>query len=865
MTRYQPISIASFETGLVQNRENFLLPNDAYPILQNAYVWRERLKRKKGVKLLGRLQRDVVDGNLGNSGASPWTFNIYSTLIPPIIAEPNAQIQPGSVVITIDPVPLTGAITGYTKDINCIVRAIAHGLVTGQIITISGVIVVPETGDNSINGGPYTISVINPNFFRIGVNSLGWGTYLAGGMWTVQTGGGQLIDQGDGTLETEPVSGTSGTIDYLTGNVTITGGPVGFPTIITFGYYPSLPVMGIRIREDQNSNFFQTIIFDQKYAYNFVGGSFQEFIPGTTWNANNSDVSGTDFFWSTNYWIADGNRKVFWVTNYSGPLGDPIRYTDGRVWIDFEPQIDNVGTRLQQCLCMLPFRGRMVVFNTYEGATLAGSNVFTNRIRWAAIGTPFSDVSAIVTPVNVNAWRDDIRGQGGFLDIPTSENIVSVGFVRDNLVVYCERSTWQLRHTGRSIAPFIIEKINSENGAEGTFSTIQFDTSLVGVGDKGILECDSYKSTLIDVKLPDYVFRINANNNGAERVHGIRNFISRLAYWTIPTQESNGIFPDQRLVYNYENDSWALFNDSLTCLGTIQVPNSPTWLQINKPWIDCNFPWIANDSNDPAIIGGNQQGFVLYLDALAYNDSSLFIARVIPNLLIASQIVSPYHNMKTGFVIGISGIPEGSPYSSLNNGIYGIVLDGVDPDNAFSLTTYNPDTDEFDIPVLLANEGDYIGGGLINIRENFSIVSKKFNYMKEGQSIQLGYLDILMEASYPENEGAISLNVYLDYNDDEATNILPLNQDPLGILPPFPFIAPDAFFNSVIPTTPAEGLNTRGGSKFWQRVFCPTRGNFITLEYKFNNAQMAGRQEELEVQIDAQTLWVRAAGRLTQF
>ena len=58
MAMYQPLQISANETGLVQDRENFLLPNDAYPILENAFVWRERIKRRQGYKILGRLKRN---------------------------------------------------------------------------------------------------------------------------------------------------------------------------------------------------------------------------------------------------------------------------------------------------------------------------------------------------------------------------------------------------------------------------------------------------------------------------------------------------------------------------------------------------------------------------------------------------------------------------------------------------------------------------------------------------------------------------------------------------------------------------------------------------------------------------------------
>jgi hypothetical protein len=752
MAGYQPLYIKGMQTGLVQSRQNFIIPDDAYPILENAFVWRERIKRKQGYQLLGRLRRVLLGQSLGNSGASPWTFNIYSTLIPPIAGEMNAEIEPGTVFIAIPPVTFT--------------------------------------------------------------------------------------DQGDGNL-IGSVPGNSGTVNYSTGLVTlITTMPAGNPSLISFNYFPGLPVMGLRSRELNNINNEQLVAFDQKYAYIFNNG-WQEFIPGTTWTGNDSD-----FFWSTNYWVNASDNRLFWVTNFSGTLGDPIRYTDGTTWTDFSPDLDGViapnTNRLQQCLCILPFRGRLVVFNTLEGKTLATSVSFPQRIRWAAIGNPLT----------ATAWRDDIRGQGGFLDIPTSESIISVGFVRDNLVVYCERSTWQLRYTGRSISPFQIEKVNSELGAESTFSAVQFDTSLVGIGDKGIVECDSFKSDRIDIKIPDLVFEFNNDNNGTKRIHGIRDFAQRLAYWTYPykplqSQTVPNKFPDRRLVYNYENDSWAIFTDSLTTLGTYQPQVSRTWANTPYSWSTQNYPWIDRPSLFPSIVGGNQQGFVEYLDSQVTNDVSLSIKNITGNTTTPTVITSPNHNLQTDNVIKITNIPTGTSFaSSLNNQIFGVVR--VDADN-FQLWKYNSTTQQFSTPQLDL-PGIYIGGGKIAIRDNFSIFSKKFNFLDDGQNIQLGYIDILLDNT---EEGAISLNVYVDYDDNTPTNILPENDvDGMNV--------PDTFFNSVVPTNTTV---YRGSSKNWQRVVCPTRGAFITVEWTLSNAQMIGIEQESNVQIDSQILWMRAAGR----
>lgn len=799
MAGYSPLKITGFQTGLVQEREEFILPDDAYPTLINAYVWRERIKRKKGYSLLGRLQR-----NIGTTDGA------------------------GNATITIMPKPIQTGIASFTV----------------------GTALFNDPGTTPDPG--------------------------------VQT----LLTTGPGSATLDRVNG----ILTITGTVALAGLPVQ--------YFPGLPVMGIRTRELQNSANDQTVFFDQDYAYTFNGVTmqFQEFIPGITWNAAGEDVTGTDFFWSTNYWVSSQvitsppayqtaftttNLKLFWVTNNSGHSGanaDPPRITDGTKWLDFYhdtaplinspwAQIDNTGPTanfLTNWLAMLPYRGRMVTVNTWEGPTAGSSLQYSNRIRWSTIGNPFIPyVNGIAPAASTGSWRDDIRGQGGFLDIPTSEDIISIGFVRDNMVIYCERSTWQLRYTGRSISPFQIERVNSELGAESTFSAVQFDTSLVGIGDKGIIECDSYKAERIDIKIPDFVDKFNALNEGVKRVQGIRDFQNRLAYWTIPLVQfypsignTNWVFPTARLLYNYENDSWAIFNDSLTALGTFQLQSSPNWLQTTQPWNEIEDNWLDDDVEDFVIVGGNQQGFVERLDADTVNDVSLFISNIVTSGG-PTVITAPNHNMQSGFVIGISGIPLTTPGSDLNGGVYAIDVPVLNGQNTFRLLAYNPSSGQFDLLVTSTVTGAYVGGGLINIRENFSIVSKKFNFLDEGQNIQLGYIDVLMEAIAG---GEISLNVYLNYDDQTASNTLYANQL-AGISPP----KPDTFFNSIIPTSPSSFAVANEGTKFWQRVFCATRANFLTLQYTFSNLQMSGTPQLKAVQIDASILWIRKGGRMTQF
>ena len=126
------------------------------------------------------------------------------------------------------------------------------------------------------------------------------------------------------------------------------------------------------------------------------------------------------------------------------------------------------------------------------------------------------------------------------------------------------------------------------------------------------------------------------------------------------------------------------------------------------------------------------------------------------------------------------------------------------------------------------------------------IASKKFNFLEQGQNIQIGYMDILMPTS---DDGAITLNMYANYDDDNPINV------------------GNPFFNTTISTAsnyqgpgfPSDGA---GSTKSNQRVYCPSRANYLTIEYTLSNAQMNGVEQENDVQIDMQVIWQRPAGRI---
>lgn len=116
----------------------------------------------------------------------------------------------------------------------------------------------------------------------------------------------------DGTLVGTPAG--SGTINYATGELTITGGAAagvlrGVATSATpsFSYYPDIPVLGLEDFITTSTQYPLLLAFDQKYAYQI--SNLSVFFNVSYYKGSNNPV-----VWSGQ------NYQQFWTTNYQGAL-----------------------------------------------------------------------------------------------------------------------------------------------------------------------------------------------------------------------------------------------------------------------------------------------------------------------------------------------------------------------------------------------------------------------------------------------------------------------------------------------------------------------------------------------------------------
>jgi Ubiquitin-activating enzyme E1 FCCH domain len=503
---------------------------------------------------------------------------------------------------------------------------------------------------------------------------------------------------------------------------------------------------------------------------------------------------------------------IQYLTNRSNPAvdcirfytGDPITatlnpvFTNDGGWVNFMPPLSFgnysiaslpvlqyylVGAKI-----IIPFKDRLLVFGPVIQASSGNPIFLEDTIIWSQNGTPYYTSSLspttdttdptlvttayqpILVPVNEtatpNAWWEDFTGYGGFLQAGVSQAINTVSPNEDALIVGFNNLQARLFYSGNDLLPFALFVINSELGSSSTFSAITMDQGVLSRGDRAFVITSQTQCQRIDLEIPDQVFETNLFNNGTERICSARDFINEWCYFSYPSNvnnDTNFVFPNSTLQYNYRDQSWAIFLETYTAYGNFKKQTGFIWATVGNTyptWSSWNDPWDAGESTalEPVIIAGNQDGFVLERGVGTGEGTSLFITAIV-----SQTITSPNHGLNQGdFVIisGALGMTDVNSKAALQVGIV-------------TLNTFQVDT---------MYTGTYIGGGVITRIYNPFIQTKQFPpSWGLGRKTRIGVQQYLLTnsggTSVPTpNNAQISLLIYLSTNAAFAYN------DPINVV-----------------------------------------------------------------------------------
>ena len=699
--------IAPFKSGLQKGATPFLEPKDAFSRLNNAYIFRGKIKKRFGSDYTG-------------VSTSEATEHLNSRL----------RINLG---------------------------------------TTDGV------GDLTVATVPGTIFKIG-QIFSIGVNIF------------------TIIDITAGAQDLLQASAiTTATFNITTATLTI----VGADATEVCWFYPSEPVLGLTRYESSTQNEHTTIAFDTQFAYQFSGAYWTRLGTGI-WTGGKYD-----YYWSHN---ADGltpELTNLYVTNFNKATPDPIKYYNGTNWIDFVPKFLTAGAATDNIIktakIVLPYKDRLLLLNTYEydGATYTSH---VNRCRYSWNGSPLA----------TEAWYEpnqDGSGGGGYIDAPTEEEIVSSEFVRDQLIVYFENSTWALAYTGNEVLPFVWRKINTELGSQATFSSIPFDKHVLNVGLTGIQACNGNSVERIDEAIPDDIFEILNDSDQIKRIHGIRDYISEVVYWSFPKVRANDTYsyPDRVLVYNYKNNTWAYNDDCILTYGYFEQETGETWESDFETWAEDDEEWGdgAALSNTKQVIGGNQHGFVFLIDdSLNTNASVLHVSKV--GGVDYDELHVEAHNLTDNDVVKIT-FYDLSTFTG-----YVTKID----DNTINVY----DMDEY------YNDDSYLGGATIERISKVDIFSTLWNpYLDKAMNVSLSKINFCVQRT---TAGEIAMNYTISSADD-----VDLYEDGVntGVV-----LGDNIIETSPYATVPFEYNQNR----LWHSMYLSASGEFVRIRLYFNDEQM---------------------------
>jgi len=355
---------------------------------------------------------------------------------------------------------------------------------------------------------------------------------------------------------------------------------------------------------------------------------------------------------------------------------------------------------------------------------------------------------------------------------------------------------------------------------------------MIDIGSLGICITSQQSAERIDLDIPDDVFDIQTLNNGFERINAIRDFFREWIYFSYPVQgnSTSNKYPAQTFLYNYRDNTWAIFYENFTAHGNYRASNYFTWATCPfLTWAQWNQPWNAGSSTAffSSICAGNPQGFVIIKgDTTGEAPTGAISAIALATGLYAgnTQITSVNHCVNVGdYLYFLSAI--GSTF--LNGNIYKVIA-VIDANN-------------FVVDAVFV-AGTYLGLGTFTRLSQPLIQTKQFPlYWEQGRQARIGVQKYLLDTTA---NSQITLNMYLSQDSNTVwnnSNIVPSNDVTNSTLlySQVLYTCPESTNIGLTPANTNLQMPTASTqAQIWHRINTSLIGDTVQLGFTLNDSQM---------------------------
>ncbi len=642
MIEYQPFLISNFRTGFNEAVEPWLIPKDAFQVLNNAHLYRGVVEKIGGYSLYSRMSyRSVTNVNLtGIIDGVNRTFTVQLGTIPSTDKE--------VISATVDPV--TGIVERLTNNGNGEYVSSISGVVVGTINYVANFPVAAKPAGFITVTFATAPSLMTPAAIQYNAVILEYDSFV---------GSAQPI------MGIKPYIGQNGVQEILIFDTRRTGKIVDLGSAIS-----TLQEMNYGIQEIPHET--QIALSNAQTGFNGTIGPFIRTLPGAPYERNQvvfkvfdnlGVLQGTiidngagvltgalldpaatnyinyytgawrmtflvavpanytmNFYGSVfgNYWTGTFSN-FFSVDNYqakafmTNAVDDP-RYYDGTSIKYLDTRIDITTNQvapfyISKVLHFVVYNNRLVMLSMYV------DNVpQLSMARW----------SKIFEPLN---WTE-----AEFLSAPTSDPICTYFLISTSLVVRFSASERNFTYTADAFSPFRWDPTNLMWRCDSNYGAINYDKWGSSVGLAAIVGSDGVNVTRVDEIIPDITNNARLDEQqpfpaidqeSIGQCYGQRfdsykeGWLCYKQYSTADGQEegtdnAKALPSDTVLAFNYMDSTYAVYEFPFSVLGTGKSVNSNVWENTFSKWSQSNFTWssYSQTKNSLAELGGDQFGKV---------------------------------------------------------------------------------------------------------------------------------------------------------------------------------------------------------------------------------------------------------------
>jgi len=698
ISSYQPFLIGQGKqsTGYFTYLDSWVKPEDAFDTLVNAYVYRGSIYQRSGLSLFP---------SAAGAGALVYQNN-------EIVATGNGGVSYMGTLLNI-PALESGVITIYAYTSSGLRTSTATYVSSNPVNWTAGAGALASAGSVNFSTGAWTIStsatisnnkpiVIEYSYVPTGLSTSGGSAGTTNNpimgittfrnetndslemlicdtkrasYWSSSASGFQPISTFSQTIYQFPNPNTYQSTNNAT--AILTGFPKLAPGSLTATIYnttggvydsasdiPSSSTAGVW-RTGVNSHITGgAIVYDNGtgnssiiVTTNATASTLASFTVVITGSLQGDYFTGTNsaFFNYLNWAPAETDNQLYMTNNV-----DPVTTWDGtNLNRPFFATTIESASLLAPSGVLLPFFNNVI--------TCLDVRVYKNRLllfrpTLSQQGTPEFEprgqgilYSAINQPQNMVA---DITGNGGEVDIPSGDWIMAAENIRDSIVVFLNESTWLLRDTQNAFAPFRIDQLNNTQSTNAPYGTVPHDLIARSIGNKGLFETDGVGCQRYDIAVIDLFEKINPNY--FQQCFAQRYDPLNVIWMLYPSSSSGLSTSDQIIIYNFIENTWALFQpalgdliqtpgtaNTLSCLGLGFTTSAITWANIDLTWEEANRSWSSYLNQDQALslLAGDQNGFVyLCNNGPTDNPGPSFTTNTIPTQIITKRF-NPFANI----------------------------------------------------------------------------------------------------------------------------------------------------------------------------------------------------------------------------